>query len=274
MTFVVTYRGKDGALREESAEAAGRAECVVAMKARGIVPLSVREGTGGRNRRDSGSPYCSNELRHSRYGNVGNSTIVHSTIWRTAILATLMLVVAGGAWWWLGRPPRASRPAEGDDVVATQAVARVEKPKSEPASVVTNVPVSNALPAQHKTYLGQAVVSHSCVTNADGSVRELIRTADGKLHGIRRPPPESEPIFHNAADQAIAMVLSVSDTVSAAPLPGLDGNLDEEFAKAVKTPIEINDEESRYGDSRGDRAAHGEGTDLLTGAEGACPAFT
>ena len=40
------------------------------------------------------------------------------------------------------------------------------------------------------------------------------------------------------------MALSVSDTVSSAPLPGMGGNLDEEFAKAIQTPIEINDGDS------------------------------
>ena len=38
MTFTVTYRGADGALREEAVDAAGRAECFAQMKARGIVP--------------------------------------------------------------------------------------------------------------------------------------------------------------------------------------------------------------------------------------------
>ena len=52
MTFTVTYRGADGALREEAVEAAGRAECFAQCRARGIVPVSVKEGKrkgGGKN---------------------------------------------------------------------------------------------------------------------------------------------------------------------------------------------------------------------------------
>ena len=44
MTFAVTFRGADGALREEAVEAASRGECFAQMKARGIVPVSVKEG--------------------------------------------------------------------------------------------------------------------------------------------------------------------------------------------------------------------------------------
>ena len=44
MTFTVTYRGADGAMHEEAVEAAGRAECVATLKARGIVAVSIREG--------------------------------------------------------------------------------------------------------------------------------------------------------------------------------------------------------------------------------------
>ena len=44
MTFTVTYRGADGAIREERVEAASRGECFAQCRARGIAPLSVKEG--------------------------------------------------------------------------------------------------------------------------------------------------------------------------------------------------------------------------------------
>ena len=47
MTFTVTYRDKSGARREEAIEAADRAACVAACRARGILPLAIREGTKG-----------------------------------------------------------------------------------------------------------------------------------------------------------------------------------------------------------------------------------
>ena len=44
MTFTVTYRAKDGALREERVEAANRAECVAECRRRGIAPTKIAEG--------------------------------------------------------------------------------------------------------------------------------------------------------------------------------------------------------------------------------------
>ena len=48
MTFTVTYRAKDGALREERVEAASRAECVAACHEWGITPTGIREGRSGK----------------------------------------------------------------------------------------------------------------------------------------------------------------------------------------------------------------------------------
>ena len=47
MTYRVTYRTNGGALTEERVEAAGRAECLAALKARGIVPTAIKEDPRG-----------------------------------------------------------------------------------------------------------------------------------------------------------------------------------------------------------------------------------
>ena len=197
MTFTVTYREKDGTRAEIEIEAANRAACVAACKARGITPTTIREG-----RQDGGSPY----------GHAGAKPAM-----RWIVAAVLCVVVLGGVWWWLGRS-EAPPPAEPGHVQKP----KVEKPKDDKPKAKPSVSKPAATPAPSaetpakEMYLGQEVVSRTSVTNADGSVRETVRTADGKLHGITHPAPGSEPIFKNAADQAIAMALSVSDTVSSA----------------------------------------------------------
>ena len=50
MTFTVTYRAKDGALREERVEASSRAECVAECRRRGIAPTKIKEGSTGRDK--------------------------------------------------------------------------------------------------------------------------------------------------------------------------------------------------------------------------------
>ena len=107
MTFTVTYRDKDGALREECVESAGRSECVAALKARGIVPVSVREGkesTRLRSGKSAASPNGRAAVRPSHW------------VRGAAILAALVLVV-GGVWWWAARSASAPDQADGQKSV-------------------------------------------------------------------------------------------------------------------------------------------------------------
>ena len=104
MTFTVTYRANDGAKREETVDAANRAECVAALKARGIVPTSIREGRSG---------------MRATQGGVGRAANVSAApcggTWKAAILAAVVLaVVGGGLWWWLGRADTPSSQLQGE----------------------------------------------------------------------------------------------------------------------------------------------------------------
>ena len=126
MTFTVTYRAKDGAMREERVEAASRAECVAECRKRGIAPTKIREGGRASTRAASAG------------GNSKRTT--------TRIIAAVVAVaaVAGVVWWWFGGHGATALPAE------KPAKQKVEKPKAEkpvktvreakPAPAVTNAP--------------------------------------------------------------------------------------------------------------------------------------
>ena len=125
MTFTVTYRGADGALREEAVEAASRAECFAQMKARGIVPVSVKEGARKGGRENAASPKMANQGGAGRTANV--SAAPRGGTWKAAVLATGVLAVAGGAWWWLGvredaPPPEPEAPKAAKVVKEVKAV--------------------------------------------------------------------------------------------------------------------------------------------------------
>ena len=127
MTFTVTYRAKDGALGEETVEAADRAACVAACRTRGIAPVSVREG------RASARPR-SGKRAASPSGRTGG-TRFRVSVWRAAILAAAVLVVGVGVWWWLGSRGAASLPT------ATPERPKVEKPE-RPATKPATKPVA------------------------------------------------------------------------------------------------------------------------------------
>ncbi len=234
MTFTVTYRAKDGALREERVEAANRAECVAECRRRGIAPTAIKEGKPGK-------PGDSGKSGKSRISGISGKSGKLSF----AIGVALVIAIAGGAWWWVGgrgatalpeRPakpnvekPRAERP-------------KVETPKA--THVVQQAAVSNEVPKVEKEmYLGKEVVSHSYITNATGrSVREIIVTADGKRHG--KTTVISKPTFKYGTDQMLADVLFPPEHGQLPPWPEMDAKaLEREFAQSLLDPIKILDDD-------------------------------
>ncbi len=123
MTFTVTYRAQNGALSEETVEAADRAACVAACRTRGIAPVSVREG------RASARPR-SGKSAASPSGRTGG-TRSRASVWRAAILAAAVLVAGVGVWWWLGGRGAASLPTETPE---RPKVEKPERPTTKPAS--------------------------------------------------------------------------------------------------------------------------------------------
>jgi len=117
MTFTITYRAKDGALREEAVEAASRAECVAECRRRGIAPTKITEGGKGRDKRGTSRSAARVDARPPSQRRLTG---------KAAILAAVALVaVAGGVWWWIGGRGATALPAE------RPAKHKMEKPKAE-----------------------------------------------------------------------------------------------------------------------------------------------
>ena len=121
MTFMVTYRAKDGALREERVEAANRAECVAECRRRGIAPMGIVEGRSGKS---AASPKGRDGARPARAGGMGDSK---RTTARWVAAAVVIAAVAGGLWWWIGG--RGGEPKT-TSVQQQGAKPKVEKPKA------------------------------------------------------------------------------------------------------------------------------------------------
>jgi len=135
MTFTVTYRGADGALRDEAVEAANRAECFAQCRARGIAPMSVK----------------SEKLR------VKCEELGERPIWGRGkalgllgLLVVLVVLVVLGVLGWLGVPgSKEEAPREPPK--------RVERPETKPkmpppaSPVATNVqPVETNAPLENQ----------------------------------------------------------------------------------------------------------------------------
>ncbi len=110
------------------------------------------------------------------------------------------------------------------------------KPKTPPAA---EQPPAFVAPPPKPT--AEERIDLVCSTNHHGEVLERWRTADGKTHARLTPPPR---VFDNVIDQALSIVLSVPSGQMLPPMPSLGANAGNEFAAALKKPIEIKDTDS------------------------------
>ena len=230
MTFAVTYRGKDGALREETVEASGRAECFAQCRARGIAPMGVRERKGGGvKRRGAASPGAS----------PGGRTVLVSAV---VLLATLL---GGIAWWWLGgRGSAGQPPARAKKAEARERAPHVEKPKPAAPNADTreHIPVAEKpKPTAPNTDAREHVASGpppgtvlSVRTNDNNLVITEVVGPGGKKKLLTTEL--HKPVFSNPADQLIAAAMNASMTGQMAPLP-LGPEADLYFKEAMKKPI-------------------------------------
>ena len=207
MTFTVKYRGADGAVREECVEAAGREDCFAQMRARGIVPMGVREGApkgGGRkpNRRPGVSPV--HGVRNGQDAHSPNRRMI------PYVLVAALVALIGGVWWWMVvRPERApcqpERPKKVEktkvEKPATNAVAEVKpvhrpKPKvlrhgERPA--VTPTVTGNAGPVPEKPIIPS--ISYGEVNGSNIWPRAIFKTREeNMLVGLMRTRPGTRVI--------------------------------------------------------------------------------
>ena len=238
MTFTVTYRGRDGAKREEYIDAANRAECMAECRRRGIAPSSIREGRA--------------PLRPGN-GSAASQNMARSQIGKAAVLALVVLAVAGGAWWWFAaRSANAPHQAGTPKPAAQKHVPPVKKadthervsPAQKPTSSnVTNEVKDVPLPPWNDSFMTNREMRlkystlFQATTNEGGLVIERYRLPNGKTWRKMIDPP---PLFSNVSDQAIAMTVGGAAGGPIPPVPGLnDANLDAEFLKSLEVPITI-----------------------------------
>ncbi len=245
MTFTVVYREKNGAKAEVEIKAANRAECFAQCKARGIVPVSVKEGAsqkrasrplrGEASAPAIGAPYSNGQDARCPSGDKPQSSIFNR---KYSILAGSILLVAaiGGVWWWLAGA-RDARPYQppADPPKSTKSVREV-KPKAPPkqeAKPVAAKPKVRAGAAVAKT--SHAVGVQSVVTNENGFIITTEIDASGKTNILTTTV--KPPTFTNAIDQLVAAAIGGAYDKELAPLPTVGPEGDAALRAALKQPI-------------------------------------
>ena len=238
MTFTVTYRAKDGALRDERVEASSRAECVAEYRRRGISPTKIVEGRSGKGR---------DGARPSRVGAEDNK---RTTAILVAAVVVAVVVIAGGVWWWYGGRGATAIPTE------IPAKPKVEKPKGGDMARP-----SRAKPP--KAAVAEVAQPKKPLTNWD--IRHLSKDETNGLNQAEQnywkmyhpdPPPDANQpahnkgkyrIFKNRTDNDIAFLMA---TEPGTPVFGsgefFARGFTHKFLKSLETPIVINNDDSEY----------------------------
>ena len=237
MTFTVTYRAKDGALREERVEAASRAECVAECRRRGIAPTGIREGSTGRDKRGP--------------SRVGGAEDNKRTTARWVAVAVVIAAVAGGVWWWVSArsviapyqvptKPKVEKP-------------KVEKPKAEkppkPAAkpAVTNVPpvVTNTPPTKEEKRAAQLkAIREKYGNNIPENLKATVYFLENPPQRTFHPARTRAHIFKRQSERRIASLIAVEPGAFMLRKPTYDDKFDRDFAEALKEPIEIGENDS------------------------------
>ena len=232
MTFTVTYRGKDGSLCTEAVEAAGRGDCFAQMRARGIAPLSVKEGASRR----------ANKSRAASTKPPTKPFTINNSLFAVAIAA---LIAGGVGVWLMTRGGKSSAGTEAPAKTETPAPAAARPPQAKTAPAATNdVPKASGTNGTEEVLADvKPKERHDTVsihTNNLGKVVEKWIGADGKLHMSVRYA--RKPVFDNASDDQLAMAVSGNGMQSIAPIP-ITAASEQEFLESLKKPIVINDDD-------------------------------
>lgn len=230
MTFTVTYRAKDGALREERIEAASRAECVAECRKRGIAPTKIAEGESGKS---AASPNGRDKRGPSRAG---------------AILAAVVIAaVAGGLWWWFGGRGTTALPEK------VPAKPKVEKPKAEkppkPAAkpAVTNVPpvVTNTPPTKEEKRAAQLkAIRDKYGDNIPENLKSVVYFLENPPQRTFHPSQSKESIFKRRSEREIASMVTAEPGTWFMRKPTFNERFDEDFRASLGEKIEISDDDT------------------------------
>lgn len=156
------------------------------------------------------------------------------------LVPLVLLALAVGVWFAVrGHAGRVTQPATTPHSGGRIAEAKPATGTNSPTPPATVKMPKSAVPKRMEE--GVEVVSSTITTNSSGAVIEELVLADGKRMMKVHPP---KPIFENACDQVIAMMLSTKPGQSMPPLPMLDKSLEQDFMNSLASPIVISEDDS------------------------------
>lgn len=209
--FRVHYRTKDGRCVCEDVTARSREDLFCVLQGRGIQAVKVETASA-----------CPCDGTFTRVGIRGWKWLAFAIVAASGLAVGVFCMADKGGG---GGPPKtsASKTARRASPLPFRAKRSIPPARTNPPPHVYTPPV----PTQPQLQRAE--------TNTTGAVIEDYILPDGTTMRRITPP---KPVWDNAADQLIAMTISIEPGAEAPPLPAGVG--DREFLRALKKPIAIN----------------------------------
>lgn len=175
-----------------------------------------------------------------------SSGVPISGAFKGALALILILAIGAGSYWYvINTLPKAKEPTE--EKTEKKMIAEVEADIAEPeqgchvnkSEDSEKLPKANFEDPEHPYVDGRKVISSR--TNSWDQIVDICIMPDGRRRKVIRNA--KLPVFTNVSDQTLAVALSGDMNEDIPPMPICD-NLEEAFVESLKTPIEINDDDS------------------------------
>lgn len=237
--YTITYRADDGSIASTTLEAADRAACVAACRARGITPVSIKEGAakskGGAKSSGVFSPAKERTPQTSTHSNS------HAFI-RTLALVLALVAIGAVVWFFFLRTPTESMVTSKPEVKPKQSIEKeTAKPVPSPREVVTNKPT--AMPIQPKkadTPWKIGETRDGYILLPSGRKHKVVGVITNSANASTKAKYE---IFHHHIENEIASLLTMKPGETIIGTPRYSQNLKQEFLKSLENPIIIHDDD-------------------------------
>ena len=229
MTFTVTYRGADGALRTEAVEAASRGDCLAQMKARGVSVQGV-EACAGKRASHGGD-------RREPIAGAGQNR--NAAAWVLSVVCVLLAVGIG--WYCLSVRHSSEAAIHDDGPKKPGAFAKEVKPAVAPKEMVETGTNSTPPTKDEKRARQLKQIREKYGDNIPENLKPVVYFLENPPQQTFHPAKTKASIFKRRCEREIAEMIMTAPGTWFMRKPTFGERFDSDFKASLTEEIEFSD---------------------------------